>query len=276
MYFPEAFQRWHSYPPPYYSAGAWTYTHPWLWYDGNPHGGRSYTTWPTKITTRMNQPSPVTIRVWGNYNSTTRSGTICAQFRNDSIAIINANVLFVITEDSIYRPTPNTDLWHNHVARDFIPGPVGVPISISVGDSVTYSQTFAINDSWNVNHCEIVAIIQDTVLSHDSIKQILQGATKKVMTLSLEEEQSEMSNFTSAVDVAPNPCVNKTYIAFTLPVNEKYTITIFNQAGCVVKTENGIASGHKETIRCKLCNTGIYFYQFRSDNLNTTGKIVVR
>lgn len=276
MYFAEAVQRWHSYPPPRYSGGVWSYSHPWLWYDGNPHGGSSYTTWPTKITTRMNRPSPVTIRMWGDYNSTARNGTVYAQFRNDSSAIINANVLFVVTEDSIRKSTPNGDLWHNHVARDYIPGPVGTPVSIAVGDSITYSQSFAVNDSWNISHCEIVAIIQDTILASDSTKQILQGAVKKVLTLSLQETENEIPNLVLAVNALPNPCVRSTNIEFMLRAGIGYNIRVFDPVGRMVKTIKGIASGQKESVNCLLNKAGVYFYRFESKTVNATGKIIVK
>lgn len=274
MYLPEAYQRWHSYPGP--NNGS--YSHPWLWYDGNPHGGSSYSTWPTKILTRMAIPSQVAIRMWGDYNVVTRTGTIFARFRNDSTSAINANVLFVVTEDSIQLATPNGDLWHNHVARDYVPGPVGTPISIPTGDSIIYSQTYAIDAAWNVNQCEIVAIIQDTVLRPDSTKEILQGRVIKVIALGIEEE-NKITSATYKVNVTPNPCLNETWFTFSLPNGEAYKINIFDITGRTVETIKGIASGAKEIVGCDLrdaVNSGIYFYRFESNVASTSGKIIVK
>lgn len=279
MYLYEAYQRWHAYPAP--NNGS--YTHPWLWYDGNPHGGSSYTTWPTKITTRMNIPTPVRIRMWGNYDVTHRNGIVYARFYNDSSSTITANALFVITEDSIYKPTPNTDIWHNHVARKYIPFVVGEHLTIPAGDSATYSQPYSIDTLWNVNQCEIVTMLQDTVLMQDSTKQILQGGSIKVVSLGIEEGHNNLPITSVAIKPYPNPGINGTNFAFSLPIRTAYRINVFDVSGSKVKTLEGIASGTSEQVQWNFrnelnnrVNSGIYLYRFESSITNTFGKLIIK
>lgn len=199
MYLAEAVQRMTWYPPP---QGGSYYT-PWLWYDGNQHGSYDYANWQSRIVSRMNQTSPVTITMWGTYNPGTRSGTIYARYRNDGTFTINGNALFVLDEDSIYQPTPNGDQWHNHVARDYIPNYVGSSVSIPAGDSVTVSQPFTLQLGWNSNRCEIVTWIQNPVMQSDSTKEIWQGSIKKI-------NQLPVPSYTLTVNISGNGSVTKT------------------------------------------------------------------
>ncbi|OPX17931.1 hypothetical protein BXT86_03840 [candidate division WOR-3 bacterium 4484_100] len=186
LYNAEARQRMYFYPPPYYYQGNWYYATPWLWYDGDPHGSYLYSTWESKIVNRMNQPSPVTLTIWGDY-SADGSGTVYAKFRNDSTATLNGRVIFVITEDSLYYSGPNGDVWHNHVARDYLPDQNGQTVSIAPGDSITLSQPFTIQSGWDENMCQIVTWIQSDVLQSDSTKEIWQGGYIDVTELSIKE-----------------------------------------------------------------------------------------
>jgi hypothetical protein len=279
MYLYEAYQRWHSYPGP--ANGA--YTHPWLWYDGNPHGGSSYTTWTTKITTRMNVPTPVRIRMWGNYDATHRNGIVYARFYNDSSAAITANALFVITQDSIYLPTPNGDIWHNHVARKYIPFVVGEQLMIPAGDSATYSQPYSIDTLWNVNQCEIVTMLQDTILMQDSAKQILQGGSIKVVSLGIEEGHNNLPITSVVIKPYPNPGIDGTNFAFSLPIGTAYKIDFFDVSGRNVKTLKGIALGTTEQVQWNFrderntrVNSGVYLYRFESSVINAFGKLIIK
>ena len=275
MYLYEAHQRWYSYPPPYNGT---SYATPWLWYDGNPHGSYIYTNWQNLIVNRMNVASPVTITMWGNYNATTRSGTINARFRNDTPYPLAGNVLFVITEDSIQLSTPNGDLWHNHVARDYVPDYIGSAVEIAGGDSLTYSQPFTLLSNWNLNRCEIVTFFQNTRLAPDSTKEMYQGSMIKVRDIlsGIEEERNDLPIGSHSVQVLPNPGVSETRFAFTLPTGNRYKINIFDVSGRTVKTLNGVAGGKRELVKCELNKAGVYFYHFESEVVNSTGKIVIK
>lgn len=269
-------QRMSFYPP---TAPPSSYYTPWLWLDGDPAPGYNTGTWSTHITNRLNQPSPLTASIWGEYNTHTNSGTINVRFRNDSNATINANVLFVITEDNIAYTMPNGDGVHNHVARQFIPDHIGTAVSFNSGDSITVSYPFTIQSNWNAQNIEFVAIIQTPVLV-GSTKEILQGAKIGILDLAgVEELQNHPPVNSFHLRVLPNPCVNQARFSFTLPAGSSYQINIFDASGRAVKTINGVATGNNDVVNCDLKNSvasGVYFYRFESTVSNKVGKIIVK
>ena len=234
------------------------------------------------ITSRMAVPAPVTATMWGDYNPGTLSGNIYAQFRNDSTAALTGRVLFVITEDSIYQYAPNGDYWHNNVARDYIPNVTGDLITIPPGDSVTVNKSFTLGSTWNTNKIRFVAFVQDTFMQPDTVKEIWQGAMIDLAELGIEEFGEPVIAKT-AVTTAPNPCTDGTRFAFTLTAGEAYEISIFDVAGRQVRKIHGVASGSEESIAWNLrdaagirVSSGVYFYRFIGEQVNTTGKVVVR
>ena len=114
-----------------------TYT-PDVYIDGDQTSGN----YETMIVNRINQPAPVAESLWGMYIPGRGDGTVYAQFRNDSSASITGRVYFVIVEDSCYYVAPNGDVWHNDVARDYLPDQLGETVTIAAGDSVTFSRSF--------------------------------------------------------------------------------------------------------------------------------------
>ncbi len=281
FYFDEVYQRMLYYPPPFW-LGGWYYIPPWLWIDGNKHSD-CHPSWEDKIAARMSQPSPVAITMWGNYDPAGDTGTVYAQFRNDSTATIDGRVIFVITEDSIYYFTPYIE-WHNQIPRDYLPDHEGVIVSILPGDSVILSQPFTIEQNWNVDFCKVLTWIQSDSMQVDSTKEIWQGALSKVTDLGpgVEEIMIEEIHL-PMVNTSPNPCVDNTEIVFGLPAESEYHIDIYDITGRRVKTLRGLMPGGRESIRWNLrddtgtpVRAGVYLYRFTSDVLNTFGKVVVR
>lgn len=283
LYCAEARQRMYYYPPPYYSGGNWYYATPWLWYDGNPHGSFQYSLWETKIVERMNDPAPVTITMWGYYEINADTGRVYAQFRNDSTDAITGRVIFVITEDSLYYSGPNGDVWHNHVARDYLPTQNGQIVSIPAGDSVTIDQPFSFAANWLRYRCEFVTWIQNDSMTADSVKEIWQGGILKATALTGVEEEKTEEIISEKVTVKPNPCVMSTSFTFSLPSGEDYSINIYDVLGRHVRTLQSIANGGKESAQWDLKNNkgslvgaGVYFYCFESKTISISGKVVVR
>ncbi|MEO0123954.1 MAG: Omp28-related outer membrane protein [candidate division WOR-3 bacterium] len=267
LYCPEAYARMQYYP-----SSNW-YT-PNLILDGTPKGS-GYTSWQSYIVTRMNQPAPMRISMWGTYGS--GSGTIYARFRNDSTASVTAYVYFVITEDSIYYVTPYGDQWHNHVARDYVPNQIGQQVTIPAGDSVTVSQNFTIQSGWNVNRCNIVTWIQN-----NSTREVYQAGFIKVTNLTVVEEFNN-ENVVSKISPTPNPCVNGTSFQFNINKGVEWKIVIFDALGREMKRIEGNGTGKTQTVEWNLLDnnnnrvkSGVYFYRLISSELNANGKIVVR
>ncbi|UCG29221.1 MAG: Omp28-related outer membrane protein [candidate division WOR-3 bacterium] len=278
----EAHSRWYSYPPPYWYNNGWYYATPWLWIDGDKRGSYSYSQWSTKIATRMAVPSSFTTTMWGDWIPAEGTGTVYTQFRNDSNDPLTGNVILVVVEDSIYQPAPNGDLWHNNVARDYIPDWIGDEVTIPAGDSVTVSYDFTLGTTWNSEKIQFFAFIQDTALQPDTIIEVWQGAKLDITELGVAE-YGNASVAGISITPTPNPCVNGTRFSFTLPNGERYQINFFDITGRKIRTLNGVASGNEEAVEWNLRNVndarvsaGVYLYRFESNSVYTTGKVVVR
>ncbi len=279
LYCAEAYQRFRFYLPPYNGG----YATPWLWYDGDPHGSYTYSQWESKIVTEMNRPAPFTCTMWGSYNQGTGNGTVFAKFRNDSTATLTGKIRFVLTEDSLYYSAPNGDLWHNHVARDYLPDTGGTQVTLAPGDSVTVSRNFTVQASWNASRCEIVTWIQSNTILPDSTRDIWQGGLIKISNLTQIEEDEQENLVITSIKPFPNPCVNHTTFSFKFDTGAHYRITIFDISGRKIRTISGIATGNEQNTQWDLKNNsgnrisaGVYFYRFEADQVNDTGKIVIR
>ena len=273
VYLYEARQRMGYYPP---TAPPSSYYTPWLWLDGDQSPSYNYGSWPTYITNRLSLASPITESLWGECNLQTGNGTIYARFQNDSNATVNANVLFVITEDNLHYLMPNGDSMHNHVARDYIPSYTGNPVSIPSGSQQTISYPFTISSSWNAHNVEIVAFIQNQTLIGNA-KEVIQGGKISLISLPGVEESHNDIPIEQAVKVSPNPNINGAKFSFSLPAGTHYTINIFDAAGRSVKTLTGFASGKNDFVQWTAnSRAGIYFYNFESNVTNTSGKIIVK
>jgi hypothetical protein len=279
LYNAEAYQRYHFYRPPYNGG----YATPWLWLDGDQHGSYTYSQWQTKIVAEMNKASPFTLTTWGNYSNLRGSGTIYAKFRNDSSATLTGKIRFILTEDSLYYSSPNGDLWHNHVARDYLPDTGGTQVTLAPGDSVTVSRAFTVQASWIVNKCEIVAFIQSNAYLADSTRDVWQGGITKVADLLVGIEESSLGTVQPKVTLAPNPCNDGTMFRFNLPSGSSYAITIYDITGREVRNLAGLASGTNESVRWNVMDdkgstvkAGVYLYRFESATAKTSGKIIVK
>lgn len=230
----------------------------------------------------MSEPAPVTVMMWGYYDPAGGTGSINAQFRNDSSAAITGRVIFVVTEDSLYYPAPNGALWHNHVPRDYLPDHDGEVVTIDPGDSTTVTRSFSIDPVWNDAQCTILAWIQNDDMQPDSTKEIWQAGMQRVVALGIQEHETETGT-QERVLVIPNPCVSAARFDFTLPQGTDYRIVLFDALGRRIKTITGNASGKHEAVswlrndKCDIpVRPGVYFYRFSSEYVNTAGKIIVQ
>jgi len=253
------------YPSPYVT--------PMLKYDGL-NGGSGYSGWRNLITGRFGIDAAVTITMWGTY--TDGSGTINVQFRNDTTVTVTGRASIVVTEDSCYYAGPNGDVWHNHVARDYVPTATGTYVSIPPGDSVTVTQSFTIQAAWVEENCEIVSWLQT-----DGTRYMWQGGKIPVTSIGVKEHEDDVIA-TQKIYPAPNPCTNGTEFSFQLPTGVEYHIDIFDITGRLIRTVTGTASGATESVRWNCDNrigdkvsSGVYLYRFVSEATNTTGKIIV-
>lgn len=251
---------------------------PWLWYDGNQHGGMNYYQWESMIVARMNKPAPVIINLNGEYSPSNNSGILYAAFKNDSNATISGRVIIVITEDSLYYPAPNGAIWHSNVPRDYLPDNNGTTVSIPAGDSITITMPFTTHPNWNKTHCKIKTWIQNDVMQPDSTKEIWQGAIVNLLELSINEDYRGNAKKTN-IQVLPNPCPRNGSVQFNFGAGINPTISIFDCTGrTIVKID-----GNTNIIKWNLkddqgypVNPGVYFYKIQSEKFFTSGKIVIK
>ncbi|MGB3340043.1 MAG: Omp28-related outer membrane protein [bacterium] len=254
---------------------------PWLWYDGNQHGGFDHMVWEALITSRMAMPAPVTIAMWGDYTPGTGQGTVNVYLQNDSTATINGRVIIVITEDSLFYMAPNGINWHNHVPRDYLPDHNGIMVSIPASGYEVVTQPFTVNSLWNDNYCTILAWIQNDSMQVDSTKEIWQGAMKKVTELGIEE--TDINAAINQFSLSPNPCRDRVEFAIDLPSGIEYRVNIYDILGRQVRGLMGVSTG-KHTIvewdlnanNGKKTGAGVYLYEFISSEKRTSGKIIIK
>ena len=175
-------------------------------------GTQKASNYETEIVNRMNQPSSLTPSMWGTFNPSTGAGTIYAKFKNTGSSVISGNLYFVIVEDSIYYAGPNGDLWHNHVARDYLPTEIGQAVTIAVGDSVIQNQGFVINPAWNKNKIEIYAWVQQTAAP----KENYQACIAKLSALGWSPD---LPTITKPLDFGRLPYLQPTLTFFSTDFN---------------------------------------------------------
>jgi len=130
--------------------------------------------WGAAVQALIDIPPDIDIRITNTYNPVTRvvSSSIESEFLTSLSGTFN--VVVYLTEDSIinwqkdYDATPSTNIEnyvHRHVLRDALNGTWGVLIgsgTIETGVITTKSYSLTLDNSWDDNHCSIVAFVYET------------------------------------------------------------------------------------------------------------------
>jgi hypothetical protein len=237
-------------------------------------------TWRPYINSRIDQPSPFTLNMTGNYTASTNTGAINASYQNDSTAAITGRIYFVITEDSLYHLDPNGHAWHNHMARDMLPDEIGELVTINPGQVLDISRNFTIDAAWNEEKCYIVTWIQAAAPS----RNVYQAGEIEVMDLVGIEENSLTGVTPSYIRLLGNPCSpDNVRFELSMPQGTSYGIDIFDAIGRQIKQLRGTTSRDREVVSCDLnnphygrINAGVYFYRFTNPLHTAYGKVIVR
>jgi len=251
---------------------------PRLMIDGTIDGQYFPSTWRNLIQQRFNVESPLEINLSGTVDTSSLSGSITAQIiATGSVTGTNLKIRYAIVESDIYYPGPNGTLYHNQTFRDMFPDVNGVPITISLGDTITDTQSFSISDSWVIENCEIVVFVQD-----DPTRAILQGAKIPVLGLTNIKENSNIVAL-RLFSIYPNPSRGSVEFSFALNKSEKISLNLYNSIGQRIYTFydgytpegiyklkwNGRDSSGKEV------GAGVYWLRLESENLSITRKIIL-
>jgi len=232
LYSQEAYDKWHQYPAP--DNGSYAY--PWLWVDGVQRGWE-YQYWRDYIETELNVPADVGVSLSGSYDPGPRTGQVRMVFANGSSSPVNAVALVAITEDSIYYPATNGDVWHNHVLRDYIPDANGTAVTIPPLGEDTLSQSFLLDPAWSDQRCNVVVYLQNPVVQPDSSKPVFQGGTVTVLQLSGVKEATPVAASSPGLTLFPNPCSGRLQVRPAQAAGPgRHVIQIRDVSGRIVKT----------------------------------------
>lgn len=268
LYCAEARNKMSMYPPPYYYNGQWYYVTPYMWYDGKK-GGTNYYNWQYLLEQRMGITSDLNFEFSGWYNQNNRNGYIELNIINESSNPITGRLQFVIVEDSIYYSAPNGDLWHNHVARDYLPDPNGEVITVPARGSISRSRNFTIASDWNSDKCKIIAFLQSDNLQPDSTKEIYQGGMIKIREMTAV---NEITNPSPKITTISN--MEKTKIKLVGEKKGEFTLQIFATDGKIIQTIKDFFVGKEKEISLNLKTKGIYFYKLNFSGKEYQGKII--
>lgn len=148
--------------------------------------------WQSNIENELSKTANVTLTLPIEWNSSNRSLTInpSVNFLEDVQGKYNISV--VITEDSLNSPQKNSDInfgtvptinpyYHRHVLRKAVNGTWGEALnsgnSIAMGTTLSKSYTFVLPNSWDENHCSVVAYVSrmDEVSEKYSVLQVAES-----------------------------------------------------------------------------------------------------
>lgn len=130
--------------------------------DGNWMGDYSYTEWSSKLSTAMNTTVYLRITISNNFNSTNDSGSVTAHV-NTFVQPGNQDtrIHVVLVENNVpYISAPNGIKIYNGVMRDMVTGTDGEAINLNSGQTVDYSTSYFVRNTWKVNDCYLVVFVQ--------------------------------------------------------------------------------------------------------------------
>jgi hypothetical protein len=245
--------------------------------DGTVDGQYFPQTWRSLIQQRFNVDSPLEIDLSGTIDTVGRTGSITAQIiATGSVSGTSLRIRYAIIESELYYPWYGPP-YHNQTFRDMFPDVGGIPLTISLGDTVTDVEEFTLSDTWVIENCEIVVFVQD-----DGTRSILQAAKIPVLDLTgVEESSGDLS--LHLTPPLPNPTRGSIEFSITLKASERVNLSIYNSAGRRVYTlhEGYLPQGThrikwngRDNMGRKV-RSGVYWLRVESESLKVTEKIII-
>ncbi len=178
-----------------------------------------------------------------------------------------------LTESDIqYSWQGQTEL--HFVERLMAPDENGTAIDMIANYSQEVNLSFSIDASWQTQHCELVAFIQNL-----DTKEILQGSKVALTLLSpmgINDKENVVRVFKLEQNY-PNPFNPGTYIAYELPTSSFVNLTIYNNLGQEVRTLVDNISQPNNQYKVywngkddsgKDVSSGVYYYILVTQNAN--------
>ncbi len=277
QYLYEASQKMRLYPPP---RNGLYYT-PWLWLDGRQRGS-GYSQWSSFVQERLSVETDIGLSLSGSYDPVARTGELVAEFSNAGADSLVATCNVVVTEDSIYYPSPNGDQWHSHVCRDYVPDQYGTQVMIPAGGVDTLVIGYTIDQNWDQEQCKVVVFLQSPDVKPDSTRPAYQGGEVRVMELVGVKEQGPNRQQLSGLSVLPNPLTGMGRFCFQATVGSQYSLKMFAADGRLVRSLGGVVTRADMSVAWDRTDDaglrvarGIYAYRLRTGSSTSFGKLVV-
>ncbi|MCF8246331.1 MAG: T9SS type A sorting domain-containing protein [Saprospiraceae bacterium] len=137
-------------------------------------------------------------------------------------------------------------------------------------DAVLFSLTFSARE--NANLSEALRISSDFTRAEAYFEN------GELLDVALKFEGSPLTPHSSSLKISPNPFSESTAIGFTLSEAQEATLTVFDAAGRLMKTQQGsFAVGYNELKinRLDLLAAGTYFFRLQTAGEAVTGKLVL-
>lgn len=248
---------------------------PHLFVDGNIDGHEQYGSWAGLIENENANFSTLVMRLSGNFNPDTDTGSVTVQIIVEMIpGLSNLKLRVALTESEIHWNAPNGIGVHNQTFRDMMPSAGGQAVTLVEGDTVEYTYTFVTRSPMNYENCELVAYIQS-----DQNKNVLQAVKVSVPDLiqvGIDDNPAIPQSFAVAQNY-PNPFNAKTLIGFTLPQASDVTVNIYSITGQLVETLGGYFEAGSQSVAwdASRATSGVYFYKVSSGDHSQTMKMTL-
>jgi hypothetical protein len=164
----------------------------------------------------------------------------------------------------------------NFVTRLMMPDQFGTAVDVIGNDYIEVEQSFTIESSWMVDHCELVYFLQD-----NDTKEILQGG--KVMVNDLIPVGIEEMLADDGVlihNIYPNPFNHNANISFSTAGTEKVTVKVYDMTGReVVLLADEIMPAGDHMITWEVGSDipeGMYFCSISTENGRVTKKMILQ
>ena len=239
-------------------------------FDGATQSG-GYSSWGSKIDTRLAVKSPMQI----NLNGTKESGSFTVNAELNIVTSISGNnvIHFVVVEDVNYSGRNGVNP-HKHVMRKMVTPPTGESINLS--SSQTINKTVSLNSLWNTSNLGIVVFVQNS-----TTKEVYQSefiTYNELGVTGIEDENNLVPASYSLSQNYPNPFNPSTTIEYEIPKEEHVVLKVYNVLGSEVAelvNSNKSAGNYKINFNGKNLASGVYYYIIRAGEFFESRKFVL-
>jgi len=130
--------------------------------DGTGMGAFSSGEWSREVNAEMMTTKFLNITLSDSYDSASRNGSVTANVLTQSSVTTTDNVIHIVLveNDVPYISAPNGITQYEYVMRDMITDSTGAPITLSQGQTTTFTQSYTVGSRWNDSECYLVVFIQ--------------------------------------------------------------------------------------------------------------------